>query len=215
MNYFIVLFMTMASLLFADPKTVVFDFNGVMTRNGKSELVVDFLSDSFHLSPEEYEKANREKKASGLTYEQYWRQFAREKGIELPENWGVQLQAAMKESSDVNPEMYVLIDDLKKNRIRVGLLTNTDEEWANINREFGFFKPFDPCLLSYQLGVKKPDPAIFRVLLTELGPSKPKEVVFIDDKEENVEQAKALGIDAILFESSDQIRLELQQRKLL
>ncbi len=215
MNYFLVLFMTMASLLFADPKTVVFDFNGVMTRNGKSELVVKFLSDSLHLSPEEYKQANREKKASGLSYEQFWRQFANDKGIEIPEHWGDQLKAAMKESSDVNPEMYVLIDELKKNRIRVGLLTNTGEEWANINREFGFFKPFDPCLLSYQVGFEKPDPAIFRVLLTELGSPKPKEVVFIDDKADNVEQAKALGIDAILFESSDQIRSELQQRKLL
>lgn len=99
--------------------------------------------------------------------------------------------------------------------IRVGLLTNTGEERANINREFGFFEPFDPCLLSFELGIEKPDPAIFRLLLTQLGSSNPKEVVFIDDKAENVEQGKVLGIDAILFESSDQIRSELHKRGLL
>lgn len=41
------------------------------------------------------------------------------------------------------------------------------------------------------------------------------EIVFIDDKAENVEAAKKIGIDAIVFESSEQLRTELLQRKLL
>ena len=41
-----------------------------------------------------------------------------------------------------------------------------------------------------------------------------REVVFIDDKIENVEGAKAVGIDAILFENDAQVKRELQKRRL-
>ena len=51
---------------------------------------------------------------------------------------------------------------------------------------------------SYQLGIAKPDPAIYRHVLKELG-TQPEETLFIDDKPVNVEAALALGMKGILF----------------
>ena len=51
---------------------------------------------------------------------------------------------------------------------------------------------------SYDLGLLKPDPLIYQVVLQKLG-AKPQEVIFIDDKKKNVEAAKSLGILGIVF----------------
>jgi FMN phosphatase YigB (HAD superfamily) len=58
------------------------------------------------------------------------------------------------------------------------------------------------------LGVAKPDPAIYRHTLAELG-VEPEEALFIDDKRINVEAARALGIQAIEFSSVEGLRAGL------
>ena len=59
--------------------------------------------------------------------------------------------------------------------------------------------------------MEKPDPKIYEVLIKELN-MPANEIVFIDDKLENVQAAKQAGLDAILFESQPQLRAELETR---
>ena len=64
------------------------------------------------------------------------------------------------------------------------------------------------------MGLEKPDPKAYQLLLEQLAlPA--NEVVFIDDKEENVEAARKLGVDAIVFESAQQVHAELAERGLI
>ncbi len=64
------------------------------------------------------------------------------------------------------------------------------------------------------MGLEKPDPKAYQLLLEKVElPA--NEVVFIDDLEENVEAAKKLGIDAIVFKSAEQVRHELAKRGLI
>ena len=108
--------------------------------------------------------------------------------------------------------MYSLVEELQNQQIRVGLLSNVDKRFAKLIGDLGFYQPFDPCLLSCEMGVEKPDPKIYEMLIERLGfPA--EEIVFIDDNVENVKAAKKLGLDAIAFESEEQIRKELNQRK--
>lgn len=51
---------------------------------------------------------------------------------------------------------------------------------------------FDHAFLSYEMGLLKPDPAIFEALIKESGIN-PEEALFIDDSERNIEAARALG----------------------
>jgi len=207
----------LSTTLFAAPQAVIFDFGGVLTKEPNREAVISFLRHSFHLSAEEFEKVNLEKKAAikaGKTDEEFWLGFAKQKEIVLSENWHQEFQAVMKEAFGINPEMFALIDELKANQVRVGLLSNIDERLAKLLRGWGLYKPFEPCLLSYELGIEKPDPRIYELLLKNLKlPG--KEVVFIDDLIENVQSAKEKGIHAILFESTEQIRNELCRQQLL
>jgi len=58
---------------------------------------------------------------------------------------------------------------------------------------------FDGVIDSCQVGVRKPDPAIFHLAL-EKGNTSPERTVFLDDYAEHVEIANSLGIHGILVE---------------
>ncbi|MBS0653633.1 MAG: HAD family phosphatase [Verrucomicrobia bacterium] len=203
-----------AGSLLAAPQAIVFDFGGVLTGNPDREAVVHFIRQTHHLSEAEFEKANQEKRLAmkdGKTDEEFWIAYAKEHGVQLPSNWSESFHAVMKKAVGANPEMFALVDRLKEEKVPVALLSNIDARLSKLIRSFGYYEQFDPCLLSHEIGVEKPDPKAFEVLLKELKfPA--QDVVFIDDKLENVQAAKALGIDAIVFESTDQIKRELAQR---
>lgn len=217
MKKFVLSLVTACATLSADPQAIVFDFGGVMTGKSNREVVVRFLCESFQLSEVEFEKINLEKREAvknGKTDEEFWLGFAKQKGVQLGNNWSKDFKSALKNSIGANPEMYALVDELKKKQIPIALLSNIDMRLSKLIREFGLYEPFDPCLLSCEIGLAKPDLGAYKTLMEKLElPA--KDIVFIDDKLENIEKAKELGIDAILFESHGQLRKELQNRKLL
>ncbi len=199
---------------YAAPKAVVFDFGGVLNETPDRESIVAYLCDTFDLSREEFNAVNQEKRKAikaGKTIVGFWLQYAKEQQITLPENWTEQFQHVLKESINVNPGMYVLIDQLKEKEIRVGLLSNIETRVAKLIRSFDLYQPFEPCLLSCEIGYDKPDPRAYEVLMSQLE-LPPEQIVFIDDLAENIEAAKKLGIDAILFTSHAQIQTELRSR---
>ena len=65
--------------------------------------------------------------------------------------------------------------------------------------EKGYELHTDGAFYSYQMGVAKPDPRFFRIILDALG-CEPRATLFIDDVAENVETARTLGIEAVLFD---------------
>lgn len=82
---------------------------------------------------------------------------------------------------------------------RMALLSNTDERrWAFIRGRFPEILFFDAYALSFEAGVMKPDPAIYRRALDGLGVAAGR-AVFVDDLAENVEGAKRLGMAGIHF----------------
>ena len=83
--------LTTCATLCATPQAIVFDFGGVMTMEPNREAVVDFLRDSFNLSTEEFELVNQQKRIAvkaGKTDAEFWLQYAEDRKICLPRNWG-------------------------------------------------------------------------------------------------------------------------------
>lgn len=78
-------------------------------------------------------------------------------------------------------------------------LTNWSAETFPIARErFPFLGRFRGIVVSGDERVAKPDPAIYRILLARHRLA-PERTVFIDDREENIATARALGIDGIRY----------------
>ena len=61
-----------------------------------------------------------------------------------------------------------------------------------------FIEKFDGCVFSFKEGIVKPDPMIYKTLLSRYD-LKAEECVFIDDTEENVRSAENLGFTGIVF----------------
>lgn len=200
----------------AAPQTVIFDWGNVIAFEDR-KTVVDFLCETFALSEKEFELVNiikRQAIEKGKTDVQFWQELALERKIALPIDWVQNYHRILKTSVGANPEMYALIDALKEKKMRVGLLSNIDDRYVKLIRNFGFYDAFDPCLLSCEMGWEKPDPKAYQLLLDTLQlPA--SSIVFIDDKAENVEASKRLGIDAIQFQSVEQLHFALKEREVL
>ncbi len=200
-------------ILLSASQVVVFDFGGVMAHPDRS-VIVQFLCKTLPFAPEEVVAELRSQIAREVPQADAWCAYGLERGIVLPDGWFSDFQTAQEAALGSDPEMYALVDELKGEGIQVALLSNIAARYGKIVRAFNLYDPFEPVLLSYEIGVEKPDPEAYEILLDRLG-QPPEEVIFIDDLPENVEAARQMGIDAILFESPKQIREELERRSLL
>jgi FMN phosphatase YigB (HAD superfamily) len=92
---------------------------------------------------------------------------------------------------------------------RVGCLSNTNAfQWEAHYESLPLIEPFEFRLQSFELGLVKPDPAIFEAVATRL-PVEPARVLFIDDNAVNVEAAAAHGFVARHVRGVDEGRRSL------
>ncbi|MGN6610809.1 MAG: HAD family hydrolase [Angustibacter sp.] len=107
-----------------------------------------------------------------------------------------------------------LLTELHAAGVRLLALTNWSAELFPVaRRDFPFLGLFDDIVVSGEEQVAKPDARIFRVLERRAGIPL-AQCVFIDDSPRNVEAARALGMDAILFEDTGHLRADLHERGL-
>lgn len=90
------------------------------------------------------------------------------------------------------------IDELKERNIPLYLLSNAPTYFAEYAVNYDFLKEFSGIVFSAPLKMAKPDPAIYRYLF-ETFSLDPKECFFIDDLEKNINAARSLGMDGIVF----------------
>jgi 2-haloacid dehalogenase len=108
-----------------------------------------------------------------------------------------------------------ILAELRDAGYELHALTNWSAETFPFARErFAFLDWFQTILVSADVGLIKPDPAIFQRLLGRIGRT-PAECLYIDDNARNVAAAAALGFDAIAFLSAAQLRDALRRRGLL
>jgi HAD superfamily hydrolase (TIGR01509 family) len=111
----------------------------------------------------------------------------------------------------LNDRMVAWLDALIDAGVQTGILSNMGRDtWALVGPKFG---RVGSLTLSFELGTVKPEPEIYRVCLDALG-VEPGEAFFVDDRRENVEAAKSLGIDAVVFEGEEALAVELERRGL-
>jgi putative hydrolase of the HAD superfamily len=98
-------------------------------------------------------------------------------------------------------------------RYRLLLLSNTNAiHFEMIRQNYApVLRPFHALILSYEVKAMKPHPAIFQRAIAAAG-CRPEECFYTDDIAAYVEAARAMGIDAVQFESAAQIERELAAR---
>ncbi len=97
----------------------------------------------------------------------------------------------------LHPEILPLLDELRTRGMKLGIISNCFSEEAAIIRRSVIAPCFDHLCLSYELGVMKPDPAIYRLCTDALGVA-PEECLFVGDGgSHELEAARSLGMTAV------------------
>lgn len=101
---------------------------------------------------------------------------------------------------------YRWIKDLKERGYKVYLLSNygkTSFEAAVAHGRLSFLPLIDGRVISYEVRIVKPEPGIYEALINKFD-LVPEECVFLDDKEDNVQAARACGFHGIVVEGYEQ-----------
>jgi len=194
-------------------RAVVFDYGMVLTGLPDPEAHAALLRitglplERFEPLYWAHRHAYDEGKLTGIAF---WRKFLQEAGLPLDQQMAKELNRwDARLWTTQNPAMVAWQFALKQRGLLTAILSNMgDNVLASVEREFDWIHRFDVLVWSYQLGIAKPDPAIYRHTLTKLG-VQPGETLFLDDKAENIEAARALGIQVIQFSSMDLLRHDL------
>lgn len=99
-----------------------------------------------------------------------------------------------------------------KKRYPLVLLSNTNVmHFESLERNYPLLRHFEKRALSHEVGAAKPDPRIY-LRAVGLAGCKAQECFFTDDIPEYVEAARKLGIDAVQFQSAQQLERDLAER---
>jgi len=191
--------------------TIFFDIGGVLLTDGWGHVSRRAAAEKFGLDWDEYsdrhEKVAHTIEVNGLTLERYLdravfyrpRSFTRE-----------EFRDFIFAQSQPKPDSLKIVEELAESgRYFMATLNNEILE-LNLYRiqQFALRRCFSVFFSSCFLGVRKPDEAIYRLVL-QTTQRMPEECIFIDDREVNLECPRELGINTILFKDASQLRAEL------
>jgi putative hydrolase of the HAD superfamily len=109
----------------------------------------------------------------------------------------------------LNPlTLRTLLRHARRTGARLALLSNAPEPLARAIDESRWSRRFDHRYYSCRLGVAKPAPLAFQLVLRDLG-AQPDEVLFIDDRAENIRAARDLGLRTVTFTTASTLDGEL------
>ena len=194
-------------------RAVIFDYGMVLTGQPNANAhdamvrITGLPRDQFEAIYWADRHAYDEGKLTGL---QFWQNLVRDAKLNLDAAAIDQLNGLdARMWTTQNPAMLAWQNQLKQHGIRTAILSNMgDTVLASIQREFDWLPRFDVLIWSFEHKMAKPDPAIYSLTLDKLG-VRPEEALFIDDKQANIDAARALGLIAIQFSTIEKLREDL------
>lgn len=119
--------------------------------------------------------------------------------------------AGCEDTISLFPYSVDWISSLKKRGFRVLILSNYSEYlFEKTKHKMAFLPLMDGALFSFQCGMVKPQPQIYRKLIDSFHLT-PEHTVFIDDRPENTGAAEAFGIRTICFTDFESVRKKLEE----
>jgi putative hydrolase of the HAD superfamily len=189
--------------------SVIFDWGGVLIENPAAGLV-QHLSAALGVSKKDYSAAyarfGPEFHKGLLGEDEFWRKMCGELNIpgpKMPSLWG----QAFKTVYWPREDLFALAGVLHRNGYKTALLSNTEMPAMQFFHQQRY-DAFDVLVFSCAERTAKPEREIYELTLKKLR-SKPNRAVLIDDNQDYIDGAKAVGINTILFESAEQVKREL------
>ncbi len=195
----------------AQIKAVIFDWGGVLI-DDPGPPMISYITDVLGVQQQQYMEIQRpfvaDFRTGKITEGVFWQRLCGALGVAGPREdslWGTAFEKAYQPKAD----MVDLARGLRQAGLKIALLSNTELPAVDFfNRQRYDF--LDVAVFSCLEGVKKPERQIYEATLKKVGCAA-GHAVLIDDHESCVEGAKAVGLNAILFESIEQVKKELDR----
>jgi len=185
------------------PRAIVCDYGNVLCVP-QPRQDVEAMAAVFRVPPARFEEVYWPHRLAydlaRLDANSYWRTVALDLGRPLDEiDIPRLIRVDVRSWANLDACMMEWARKVRAGGVRIAILSNMPLDLRNwIVRESGWLADFDFATFSCDLGVAKPDAAIYRHCLSGLGVA-PSETLFFDDRQANVDGARRLGIHAVHF----------------
>ena len=190
---------------------LVFDLSGVFFNNGL-KVAVKKISNDFNLDPKTVELVLNgsfaEKYRQGLVNsKEFWanaKEYLKVSDIE-------KIKRIFFDSYYPQEESIELLKSLREHENKIAFLSNSPKDRTEfLDKKYGFISLFDFGLCSFEAHAQKPNKQIYQKFLEKFKVNQ-YEIIYIDDKEKNLQPAKELGMKTVLFQSIEQLKHELKE----
>ena len=194
-------------------RAVIFDYGCVICRPPSPDEWAQFAA-AAGVTIDEFVRAyprSRERYDRGLVRApQFWHDFGRQCGSAYDDE-AVQCLAEIdiRVWTHIDDDLVSLARQLQRSGVVTGILSNMQPDLLEVfRRGTDWLDAFDVQVFSCEVGFVKPEPQIYRQLLGQLR-APASIVLFVDDVADNVEAARAAGLQAEIFTSVDDLRRRL------
>jgi len=195
-------------------KCIIFDFGGVIS-NPQIETYVSKMikltgiEKSIYM--DEYRKHRNEYDRGTISGREYWSRIISDAHKTLEsETINKLIEYDVKSWTSINKETKDYIHILIKKNVKIAILSNINFDTIQyLEKHQKWISELKHKIFSCELKALKPETTIYKNCLSEVG-LEPRDCLFIDDSNKNVQAAHDLGINVLLFESSKKMINEIE-----
>lgn len=181
-------------------KNVVFDLGRVVFAQDPAKSTAEFKQFFSYVSLTPMPQFWTDYDMGVLSFDQVSEELAAYRGVE-PEFAREMISIAIGKQETIRPTEK-LIDELKAAGYKLYVLSNMSREFIDFLRKQRVYENFDGDVVSCEVGIVKPMPEIYDLLIERFDLD-PAETIFIDDRKENVDAAAAKGIATFHFDRNN------------
>jgi len=188
-------------------KAVIFDYGGVVIKILPDLEYEQIFADAFGVSLAEFQKILPpffRQLDLGLPEKKFWPLISEAFKKPVPKNADKIFVEPFLKALVFYSEIFDLVRKLKQKGIKTAVLSTNMETQERLIRERHGYDDFDVVVLSNSVGLRKPDPEIYKLTVQKLK-VKYTECLFIDDNEVNLFPAEKLGMKTILAKNPRQV----------
>ncbi len=190
-------------------KAVIFDLGGVIMSGGYLPFLHHYCLKC--LTPQGKKKIDElehEVNLGNITETKFYKEISKVFGVHLTPK---QMHNKIVEKMQVNKQLVQFIPHIKK--AKVALFSNSIGHMAvDVLHKRGVpvRKTFDKLFISSAIHYAKPDAKAYHYVIRKLK-IKPSEAIMVDDRKENIDGAKQIGMQGIIFKTAAQFKRELKK----
>ena len=177
--------------------TIIFDFGDIFINLEHQKAVTEFQKLGLEMWHDDLKQQNSFFEIGKISENQFLESFQKH----IPNASLTQIRSAWNSLIGDFPEQRLEFLQILSQKYRLFLLSNTDaihiqhfEEKVGLSFSSNFYQCFEKVYFSFEIGMRKPDEAIFKHLIKNHNLSE-KRTLFIDDKSENTSTAQKLGLN--------------------